>query len=165
MKLSLILAVAENKVIGNDNKLAWHLPADLKYFKNLTNGHHIIMGRKTYESIGKPLPNRTTVIITRNTAYKANGCIVVNSLQAAIAAAKNDEEAFIIGGAEIFQQALPVADVVYLTQIHASFEGDTFFESLNLNEWQLTSKQRFEPDEKNKYSYSFCTYTRINYLL
>lgn len=156
MTISIIVAVSENNVIGKDNKLPWHLPADLKHFKNLTMGHHIIMGRKTYESIGKPLPGRTTVIITRNREYQAEGCIVVNSLQEAIEAAKknNDAEAFIIGGAEIINQSESVADKIYLTKIHEQFEGDVF---LHLNEglWEETERMDFNPDGVNNYGYSF----------
>ena len=156
MTISLIVAVAENNVIGKNNQLAWHLPADLKLFKNLTTGHHIIMGRKTYESIGKPLPNRISVIITRQENYKAEGCLVIKSLQDAIEISKNDEEVFIIGGAEIFREAIPIADKIYLTRIHHSFEGDTFFQELDQNAWEETKRIDFNPDEKNKYPYSFC---------
>lgn len=163
MTISLIVAVAENNVIGKNNQLAWHLPADLKLFKNLTTGHHIIMGRKTYESIGKPLPDRISVIITRQENYKAEGCIVVKSLQDAIQISKNDEEVFIIGGAEIFREAIPIADKIYLTRIHQSFEGDTFFQELDQNVWEETKRIDFNPDEKNKYPYSFCILEKKQY--
>lgn len=162
MSISLIVAVANNQVIGKNNKLPWYLPADLKYFKSVTMGHHMIMGRKTFESIGggKPLPGRTTVIVTRQMGYKAEGCVVVHSLEEAINVAKNDVELFIIGGAEIFKQGLQMADKLYLTKIHQDFEGDTFFPSINLHEWKMIGCEEHEPDEKNKYPYSFLVYKR-----
>ncbi len=159
--LSILVAVAENNVIGKDNKLIWHLPADLKLFKTLTLGHHIIMGRKTFESIGKPLPGRTSVIITRQSSYKADGCIVVNSLQEALdSVPATDEEPFIIGGADIFEQSLPFVKTVYLTKIHHTFEGDTFFPELRDSEWMPVEKTDFLPDEKNPYNYSFLKFVR-----
>ena len=163
MKVSLIVAVAENNVIGKNNQLAWHLPADLKLFKNLTTGHHIIMGRKTYESIGKPLPNRTSVVITRQDNYKADGYIVVKSLQEAIKISKDDNEVFIIGGAEIFREAIPIVDRIYLTRIHHTFEGDTFFQEPDPNSWKEIKRTDFNPDEKNKYPYSFCILEKKQY--
>ncbi len=155
---SFVVAVAKNNVIGKDNTLPWHLPADLRFFKNLTTGHHIIMGRKTFDSFGKPLPNRTSVVITRQKDYRPEGCIVVHSIEEAIKVAAVEKEIFIIGGAEIFKQTMPIADRIYLTRIDQEFEGDTFFPELNKEEWELKEKQDFEPDEKNKYSYSFCIY-------
>lgn len=160
MTISIIVAADENNVIGKDNDLIWHLPADLKHFKNLTTGHHAIMGRKTYESIGRPLPNRTFIVITRNADYKAEGCIVVNSLEDGIKAVTNDDEAFIIGGAEIYRQALEHTDKIYLTRVHHEFEGDTYFPELRETEWKLAESRRMEPDEKNKYACSFQTYLR-----
>ncbi len=162
MSLSLIVAIANNRVIGNNNQLPWHLPADLKYFKSITIGHPIIMGRKTFESIGggKPLPGRTSIIITHQLGYKAEGCTVVHSLQEAINCSKHDAEAFIIGGAEIFKQGLELADKLYLTKIHHDFNGDTFFPSINLNQWKLISCKEYDTDEKNKYPYSFLVYER-----
>jgi dihydrofolate reductase len=160
MIISIIVAVAENNVIGNDNKLIWHLPKDLKHFKETTTGHYIIQGRKTFESFGKPLPNRTTVIVTRNKNYKAEGCIVVNSLQEALDIAINEKEVFIIGGGEIYKQAMPIADRIYLTKVHQSFEGDTFFPEINMKEWTELNRQDFEPDEKNKYPFSILTLER-----
>ena len=143
MKISIVVAVAEKNVIGAKNKLPWYLSADLRRFKELTSGHHIIMGRKTYESIGKPLPNRTNIVITRNKNYKAEGCIVAHSLEEALKAAKENKEteAFIIGGAEIFKEALPIADKIYLTKIHKNFEGDTFFPTIDNNHWIEISKE------------------------
>ncbi len=157
MKLSLIVAVAENHVIGNNNQLIWHLPNDLKQFRRLTTGHCIIMGRKTFESIGKPLPNRTSVIISRNPAFKIEGCITVDSLENAISEAKKieNEEAFIIGGAEIYRLSLPLVDKIYLTEVHHSFEGDTTFPEIDKSIWQETHREDFETDEKHQYPYSF----------
>jgi dihydrofolate reductase len=158
--ISIIVAVAENNVIGKDNKLIWHLPKDLKHFKETTTGHYIIQGRKTFESFGKPLPNRTTLIVTRNKNYKAEGCIVVNSLQEALDIAIDEKEVFIIGGGEIYKQAMPIADRIYLTKVHQLFDGDTFFPEIKLKEWAEISRQDFEPDEKNKYSFSIIIYDR-----
>jgi dihydrofolate reductase len=152
--ISIIVAIAENNVIGKENKLIWYLPKDLKHFKETTTGHYIIQGRKTFESFGKPLPNRTTVIITRNKNYKAEGCIVVNSLQEALDIAINEKEVFIIGGGEVYKQAMTIADRIYLTKVHQSFEGDTFFPEINMKDWNELSRQDFEPDEKNKYPFS-----------
>lgn len=162
MEVCIVVAVAENNVIGKDNDLIWYLPADLKHFKNITTGHHIIMGRKTYESIGKPLPNRTTVIVTRNTDYKAEGCIVVNSLPAAIEVAKSDEQPCIVGGAEIYRQAMgqQLVDVIYFTRIHHEFDGDTYFPEVSSDNWEIASEEPQQPDEKNKYHYTFIKYVR-----
>ncbi|MEJ8755844.1 dihydrofolate reductase [Pontibacter sp. H259] len=159
--IAIVVAVAENNVIGKDNQLIWHLPADLRFFKNLTIGHPIIMGRKTYESIGKPLPGRTTVIITRQQDFEAPGCIVVNSVDEAIAEAQTiDQDVYIIGGAEIYKQALVKTDTIYLTRVHHTFDGDTFFPEINEADWEVISEEKHEPDEKNKYSYSFITLKR-----
>jgi len=152
--ISIIVAVANNNVIGKDNDLIWHLPRDMKHFKETTTGHFIIMGRKTFESNGRPLPNRTNVIITRDKEFNAEGCVVVHSLEDALEKAKDDPEAFIIGGGVIYKMALPIVDRIYLTKIHHAFEGDTFFPKLDMNEWDEVSCQDFEPDEKNKYPFS-----------
>jgi dihydrofolate reductase len=159
---SMIVAVSENDVIGKDNQLIWHLPADLKFFKNLTMGHNIIMGRKTFESIGKALPGRTSVIITRNKNYTApEGCLVSNSLEEALRLAEknNDTEAFIIGGAEIFKQAEDLCDKIYFTEVKASFDGDTFFH-INKSTWKEIKREDHLKDEKNKFDYSFVEYVR-----
>lgn len=158
--LSIIVAISENNVIGKDNDLIWHLPRDLKHFKETTIGHYVIQGRKTYESYGKPLPNRTNVIITRDKDYTAEGCIVVHSLEEAIKKAENDTEPFIIGGGKIYEQALPLVDRIYITKIHHSFDGDTYFPEINMDEWKLTDKRDFEPDEKNKYPFSILVLDR-----
>jgi dihydrofolate reductase len=162
MKLSLIVAVAQNGVIGHNNQLIWHLPNDLKQFKRLTTGHCIIMGRKTFESIGKPLPNRTSIIISRNSDFQVEGCITVSSLENAILAAKQieNEEAFVIGGAEIYRLALPIIDKIYLTEVHHAFKGDTFFPTIDKTIWKETHREDFEIDEKHKVKYSFVELSR-----
>lgn len=158
--VTLIAAIARDNALGKDNDLIWHLPADLIRFKKTTSGHHIIMGRNTYESIGKPLPNRTSVIITRNPDYKAEGCIVVNSLEEALKVVKNDETPYIIGGAQIYKQALHYANKLDITEVHHSFDADVFFPEINTAIWKETSREDFTADEKNKYNYSFVTYER-----
>jgi len=158
--LTIIAAVAKNNALGKNNDLIWHLPADLKRFKEITLGHHIIMGRKTFESLGKPLPNRTTIIITRNPDYIAPGCIVVNELEEAIEAAAKDKNPFILGGAEIYKQAMSFADILDLTLVHEVFEADAFFPDIDMSKWKEMSRQDFKADEKNKYDYSFVQYKK-----
>lgn len=160
MTLSIIVAIAENNVIGKDNSLIWHLPADLKYFKALTMGHPIVMGRKTFESIGKPLPGRTSVIITRNTAYKPEGCLIAHSLTEAVEMLKSYEKAFIIGGEQIYRQAIDIVDFLYITEVHRAFDGDAFFPVINPDIWEKTFRSDHEPDDKNAYPYSFVVYKR-----
>ncbi len=164
--ISIIVAVANNNVIGKDNTLIWHLPADMKFFKEKTSGHCVITGRKNYESIPekfRPLPNRTNIVITRQKSYAAPGAIVVDSIEKAIEKAKetNDTEIFIIGGAEIYKQCLNFVDKIYLTQIHHTFEGDAFFPSINKNHWKETSRIKGLTDEKNKYEHEFLIYEKI----
>lgn len=161
-ELTIIVAAGENNAIGKDNDLIWHLSDDLKRFKKLTNGHHIIMGRKTFESFPKPLPNRTHIVITRQENYKApDGVIVVNSLTDAIDAAKNDNNPFIIGGGEIYKQAMSLADTLKITRVHASFENaDTFFPEIDIDKWEETNRIMHEADEKHAHAFSFITYTR-----
>ena len=168
MKVSLIVAVSENGVIGKDNDLIWHLPKDMQFFKETTMGHHVIMGRKNFESIPhkySPLPNRTNVIITRQADYSAEGCVVVNSVEAALGIAKNngENEPFIIGGGQIYKLALEanLVDKIYLTKIHHSFEGDTFFSELNAD-WKETERIDHKADEKHAHNYSFLTFEKIN---
>ena len=147
----------EERGIGKNNQIPWHLSADLKRFRALTMGHHLIMGRKTYESIGRPLPGRTTVIITRNLNYQAEGCRIVHTLQEALDLARTDgdNETFIIGGGEIFKRALPLANRIYLTHIYARMECDTFFPDFNLGDWRI-SEESFQPaDEKNQFSSTY----------
>lgn len=160
--LAIVVAAAENNVIGKDNDLIWHLPADLKHFKSLTMGHPMIMGRKTFEAIGKPLPGRTSIIITTQKNYQAEGCVVVHSLEEAIAKGRelDAEQVSIIGGANVYKQALPLADILYVTRVHASFEGDAYFPELPDDAWQVVEQEHHEPDEKNKYSYTFLTLKR-----
>jgi dihydrofolate reductase len=157
LKLSLIVAVAENNVIGHNNQLIWHLPNDLKQFRRLTTGHCIIMGRKTFDSIGKPLPNRTSIIISRNADFQIENCFTVNSLEKAIEKAQEleNEETFIIGGAEIYRLSLPLVDKIYLTEVHYPFEGDTFFPEIDKTIWQEIHREDFQTDEKHQYQYSF----------
>jgi dihydrofolate reductase len=158
--ITIIAAIAENNALGKDNQLIWHLPADLKRFKKVTLNHHIIMGRKTFESLGKPLPNRTTIIITRNKNYTVEGCIIVNSLQEALNAAKKDENPYILGGAEIYRQAIKIADKLDLTFVHHKFEADAFFPIIDSNIWKEETRENFEKDVNNKYNYSFATYLK-----
>ena len=159
-RVSLIVAMAKNRVIGANNTLPWHLPADLKHFKTLTMGHHIVMGRKTYDSIGKPLPGRTSVVVTRNANYAPPGVVVVNSLESAISACADDEEIFVIGGAELYRQAIALADRIYLTEIDADIPGDAHFTELDRKLWQETGRVSHAPDEKNLYHYHFVVYDR-----
>jgi dihydrofolate reductase len=159
--LSLIVAVDENNLIGHNNQLPWHLPADLKYFKSVTMGKPIIMGRKTFDSIGKPLPGRKNIIITRNNNFKAAGCEVYTDINEAIKNCEFEEECFVIGGAELFRIALPLASKLYLTKIHLQFEGDTFFPAIENRIWKLTAADHHLKDEKNKYDYSFFIYSRL----
>jgi dihydrofolate reductase len=159
MIVSQIAAMSENRVIGKDNQLLWHMPNDLKHFKNTTSGHTVIMGRKTFDSVGKPLPKRRNIIITRQT-ITIEGCEVVNSVEAALELCKDEDEVFIVGGAEIYKLSLHVTDRVYLTVIHHHFEGDSFFPELVANEWKEVSRENHPADEKNAFAYTFITYER-----
>jgi dihydrofolate reductase len=159
MTTSIIVATAKNHAIGKDNKLLWYLPNDLKHFKDVTSGHTVIMGRKTFDSVGKPLPRRRNIVITRQ-AITIEGCEVVSTIEAALALCADEAEVFIVGGAEIYRQALHLTNRIYLTLIDQDFDGDTFFPELNPAEWKETERENFEPDEKNKYSYSFITLER-----
>ncbi|MBK5286076.1 MAG: dihydrofolate reductase [Bacteroidia bacterium] len=165
MIISLIAAVSENNIIGRNNSLPWHLPADMKYFREKTMGHCVIMGRKNYNSIPEkfsPLSGRTNIIVTRQNNFSAPGCIVVHSLQEAIEEAKkkNDNEIFIIGGGDIFKQSIILADKIYLTRIHSVIEGDVLFPEINLKEWKEEIIEHHNADEKNKFDYSFITLIR-----
>ena len=160
-ELTLIVAAAENNAIGKDNKLIWHLSDDLKHFKNLTNGHHIIMGRKTFESFPKPLPNRTHIVITRQKNYIVpDGVVVVNNLHDALDAAKKDSHPYIIGGGEIYKQALEIADKIEITRVHSIFDADTYFPVIDPEIWKETAKTFHPKDDKNDYDFSFITYER-----
>ena len=160
MNISIIVAVAENWVIGGNNQLLWHISEDLKRFKALTSGHSIIMGRKTFESIGRPLPNRKNIVVSRNANLVIDGCVIVNSLNEALKITKDENEVFVVGGGELYFQALPLANKLYLTKVHKDFEGDTIFPTINFDEWKLMHKQYGDPTV-NGLQYSFCDYIRI----
>ena len=166
MILSIIVAVSENNVIGKDNKLIWHLPADMKFFKDKTSGHFIITGRKNYDSIPekfRPLSNRTNIVVTRQKNYHAPFALVMPDIETALTFAKEkseEGEVFIIGGAEIYRQTIDVCSRIYLTRIHHSFEGDAFFPELNMKDWNLLSSKHHAPDEKNKYAFTIETLER-----
>ncbi|MBL4795025.1 MAG: dihydrofolate reductase [Pseudomonadales bacterium] len=168
MRIGLIVAVADNGVIGRDNNLPWRLSRDLQYFKKTTLGKPIIMGRKTYESIGKPLPGRTNIIVTRNQEYKQEGCIVCHSLDNAVAVANSEdvEAVMLIGGAQLYKEALavepPLVTHLYVTEVHHSVEGDATFPSINKSHWQEVSRERHSADDKNQYDCSFVVYERSN---
>ena len=159
--VTIIAAIAKNNALGKNNDLIWHLPADLKRFKRVTSGHYILMGRNTFESIGKPLPNRTSVIITRNDDYFKDGCFIANSIEKAIELV-GENDAFIIGGAQIYKQALEknVVDQLDITMVHKEFEADVFFPKIDLTIWEEVSRENFKADEKNKYDYSFISYQK-----
>lgn len=159
-KLAIIVAMAQNRAIGIRNTLPWRCPEDLKHFKALTMGHHLIMGRKTYDSIGKPLPGRTTVVVTRNPALQIDGCIMAHSLEAAIAACAGDEQVFIVGGAELYAQALPLVDVLYLTEIHQVVDGDAFFPEIDATAWQETTRESRSQESPQDLRFDFVTYVR-----
>lgn len=159
MSISFIFAMDRNRAIGVNNKLPWHLPGDLKFFKNVTMGHPILMGRKTYESIGKPLPGRRNVILTQNTAYQAEGCEVIHSVDEAIDAFQ-EQELFVIGGAEIFKLFASHVNRMYITYIEDEFEADTYMSDLDLSDWTLVSSEQGERNEKNPYEYYFRIYER-----
>ena len=160
--IKILVACDENRVIGKDNQLIWHLPADLKRFKSLTTGHVILMGRKTYESIGKPLPNRTTIVITRQADFQAEGTITAHSVEEAILKAKSlsREDIFIVGGAEIYTVSMALADQILLTQLHDIFEGDAFFPEISTETWEIVDRKRGLTDEKNPFQYSYITYQK-----
>lgn len=162
MTVSLVVARAENGVIGKDNQLPWRLPADLRFFRQLTTGHTIIMGRKTFESIGKPLPNRRSIVITRRQDFHAHGVDVAQSVDEAVTLARGEDEIFIVGGAEIYRAALPVTDRMYVTIVHASPEGDVWFPTYDESEWTTIKKERHEPDERNAMGYSFVVMERVS---
>ena len=161
--ISLIVAMDRNNLIGVNNQLPWHLPNDLKYFKRVTTGHPIVMGRKTRDSIGRNLPNRENVIITRNPAYQCEDCTILHSVQEFYewSKEKQAEEIFIIGGAELFAETIKKTDRLYITQIDHNFAGDTFFPALNWQEWKLVSEKKGEVDEQNIYPHTFLVYERV----
>jgi dihydrofolate reductase len=156
----MIAAVAENNALGKDNELVWHLPNDFKRFKELTSGHYIIMGRKTFESFPKPLPNRTHVVITRQQNYQPEGCIVVNSIENAIQACPENETIYIIGGGEIYSQALAFSDKIEITKVHGDFEADAFFPEIKTEDWELVQSDFNNKDERHLYDYTYQTFVK-----
>lgn len=160
LNLSIIVAMAKNRTIGIDNTLPWRIPADMQHFKRLTMGHHLIMGRKTFESIGRPLPGRTTVVVSRDRSLKIEGCIVAHSLAEAIAACAGDSEFFVVGGAEIYTQALPLADTLYVTEIQKDVMGDAAFPAFDQSEWREVSREIRRQEMPEQLEYHFVTYRR-----
>lgn len=159
-KLALIVAMAKNRTIGINNTLPWRCPEDLQHFKAMTTGHHIIMGRKTFDSIGKPLPNRTTVVVTRNTDLQIAGCVMAHSLQQAIAACNTDDEIFIVGGAELYAQALPLANKMYITEIQQDVDGDAHFPEFDTAIWRETAREIRHQETPQALDYHFVAYQR-----
>ncbi|MBE7641025.1 dihydrofolate reductase [Salegentibacter sp. BLCTC] len=158
--ITMIAAAAENNALGKDRDLVWHLPDDFKRFKKLTTGHHIIMGRKTFESFPKPLPNRTHIVITRNDNYLKKDAIITSSLEKALEFAKIDPQPFIIGGGEIYKLGMEVADKIELTRVHGTFEADTFFPEIDEKKWKLIAEEFHPKDEKHDYAFTYLTYVR-----
>ena len=161
--ISAIAAMAENRTIGNKNQLPWHLPEDLKHFKSITSGHAVLMGRRTYDSIGRPLPNRTNIILTRDINFVAPDCVIASSIDEALSTAKDlgTDEIFVIGGAMIYRQLLPIINKLYLTIVHHKFLGDAHFPEINENEWREISRETHDSDASNAYAYSFIVLERI----
>lgn len=156
----IIAAVSENNALGKNNDLVWHLPDDFKRFKQLTSGHYIVMGRKTFESFPKPLPNRTHVIITRQKNYSPEGCLIANTLQEAMQLCPKNEDTYIIGGGEIYNQSIGIADILEITRVHHTFDADTFFPDIDAEVWQLTNEVFHPKDDKHNYSFTYQTYHR-----
>ena len=159
-RISLIVAMDKNRLIGRDNDLPWRLSNDLRHFKAITMGKPMIMGRKCFESIGKPLPGRRNIVLTRDAAWQAEGCEVTAGLEAALASASEADEVMIIGGAQIYALALPMAERLYLTRVHAELQGDTWFPELELDQWQELSRESYEPDARNEWPHSFIVLER-----
>jgi len=158
--LSIIVAIADNLAIGKDNRLLWHIPEDLKRFKRITTGHHLVMGKKTFESLPvRPLPNRTSIVLSDIPEDKIDGCVMAYSLEEAIEKCP-DEECFVIGGGMVYQQFLPVANKLYITWVHQNFDADTFFPELNLDDWQLEESEKHGPEGSNNFSYTYAVYKR-----
>ena len=162
MKISVIAAMSENRVIGRDGALPWHLPTDLARFKSITIGHSVIMGRKTFESVGQPLPKRRTIVITRNYDYQAAGVFIAHSLDEALDLAAHEDEIFILGGEAVYQIALPRADRLYLTIVHATIQGDTYFPPIEPDQWELIEDSRHEADDRHAYAFTFRRYGRTS---
>jgi len=161
MNISIIVAIAENNVIGSNNQLIWHIPSDLKRFKSLTMGHHMIMGRKTWDSIGRPLPGRQSIVVTHNKEFSIDGAKVAHSLSEAIELAKSDNEIFIVGGGELYRQALPLANKLYLTKVHKAFDGDVLFPAIDYSQWRVVSSEKGKPTEKVGLEYTYVDLVRI----
>ena len=161
MTLAIIVAMDEQRLIGKDNDLPWKISADLQYFRRTTMGKPIIMGRNTHESIGRPLPGRQNIVISSQQNYKAEGCEVVHSIDDALALCRDAEQVMVMGGASLYQQILPLADFLYLTRVHASLDGDTWFPEWSEQDWQLISSEDHQADENNEFDYSFQLYQRI----
>ncbi len=161
MKISLIVAMAQNRVIGRDNQLPWRLSADLQHFKALTMGKPVIMGRKTWESLGRPLPGRTNIVITRDVGYQAEGCVVVHSVEQALEVVAGSDEAMVIGGANLYRQLLDRADRLYLTLVRADVEGDTRLPEFDLTQWHEVEREAHSRDDKNEFDFEFVTLERI----
>lgn len=162
MDLAIIVATDEQGLIGKDNDLPWRLSADLQYFKRVTMGKPLIMGRNTHDSIGRPLPGRKNIIVTKNKEYQAEGCLVVHSIADALLACEQAAEVMVMGGASLYQQFLPAANKIYLTHVHALLEGDTWFPEWQKDQWLEISREDHQADEKNDYAYSFIQYEKIN---
>jgi len=160
MRIAAIFAMSKNRVIGKDNQLPWHLPADLKHFKTITMNKPILMGRKTFQSIGRALPGRCNVVITHDVNFQAPGCVVVHSIATALDAVSYSDDVFVIGGAFLYEQLLPRTQRLYMTLVHQDVEGDTFFPDINMAEWQEVERVDHSADEQNHYSYSFITLDR-----
>lgn len=158
--LSLIVAMDENRLIGNDNQLPWRLPADLAFFKRTTMGKPIVMGRRTFESIGRPLPGRRNIVITRNLQFAAEGCEIVNSIERALTSCGDHDELMLIGGASLYQQTMEQVSCMYITRIHHHFSGDTWFPEFDSAQWKIENQQDFDADQGNPFAYSFVKYVR-----
>lgn len=159
--IAVVVAMAHNNAIGKDNQLLWHISEDLKYFKNLTQGGTVVMGRKTFESIGRPLPKRRNIVVTRSLSYKADGVEVVHSLDEALALSASDENIFIIGGGEIYAQAVNLADMLYITQVNADYEADTYFPAIDFTSWEEVNRVDFDKGSAFEHSFSFLTYKKV----
>jgi len=159
--ISMIVAMADNRAIGKDNAMLWHLPDDFKHFKAVTMGKPILMGRKTFESIGRPLPGRENIVITRNEGFVAEGVTIVYSIEAALEAAKKYDEVMIIGGDSFYQQMLPLSERLYITEVHHAFEADAFFPEIRPDEWQELTRDEHAVDDKHAYGFSFVNYQRV----
>ena len=159
--ISMIVAMAENRAIGKNNELLWHLPKDFQHFKSVTMGKPILMGRKTFESIGKALPGRKNIVITRDNNFTAEGIVIVHSITAALEATEEFDDVMVIGGASFYEQMLPVTETLYLTVVHQDFEADVFFPEIKTEDWEVVEQVKHEADEKHAYPYSFITYRRI----